>query len=484
MIRYDNKQQALRIICRLHGSVFPRTLLPALFSAALTLVFALELCPRMESAVQGYMVEGVPCSCAEPMEGCPTRVAEISLPDIRHPFAVQIFAIVLGYVIVFRTNMALNRYRDGMTNIQLMTSKWGDAFMQLKAFCATDKATCSDEVEREIDNFLLEVLHWFTLLNALAMIVLRDEDTTLSRFTYSERVKQRSTLSERNIPSHGSDVVRDEEEFAQLPAPPEGLPEFRVIGRMTKAEKRALEDAPDMVLFIAQWIAESVTVMHVKGFMSTPGPILSRFFQEMSNGMLGFNQAYKITFVPFPFPFAQILGALLCLFVVICPVMVVQMTKGMFIPPVLSFAAILGYWGLNQIAVELENPFGDDPNDLPLPETHVCFVDALEEAYISPPRPVNQRKPKAEAKAGDPAVLTLNEELEERGVKHRFSLKLNIRCLSVFSLSDLEKKFEGDHDLAYTIHARIRELVAGSKEGSAAWRRADMANGQVHEKSL
>ena len=32
---------------------------------------------------------------------------------------------------------------------------------------------------------------------------------------------------------------------------------FRVIGRMTKAEKRALEDAPDMVLFIAQWIAES-----------------------------------------------------------------------------------------------------------------------------------------------------------------------------------------------------------------------------------
>ena len=38
------------------------------------------------------------------------------------------------------------------------------------------------------------------------------------------------------------------------------------------------------------------------------------------------------------------------------------------------------YWGLNQIAVELENPFGDDPNDLPLPETHVCFVDALEEA--------------------------------------------------------------------------------------------------------
>merc|ERR1719210_1142026 len=33
---------------------------------------------------------------------------------------------------------------------------------------------------------------------------------------------------------------------------------------------------------------------------------------------------------------------------------------------VLSFVVIFAFWGINYIAVELEQPFGDDPNDLPL----------------------------------------------------------------------------------------------------------------------
>ena len=40
------------------------------------------------------------------------------------------------------------------------------------------------------------------------------------------------------------------------------------------------------------------------------------------------------------------------------------------------------YWGLNQIAVELENPFGDDPNDLP-------FTDLLCTAYPRNPPPAS-----------------------------------------------------------------------------------------------
>merc|ERR550537_1472006 len=169
------------------------------------------------------------------------------------------------------------------------------------------------------------------------------------------------------------------------------------------------------MLCVAAWIAEAVTKMSVEGKLSIPGPILSRFYQEMSNGMLGFNQAFKVTFVPFPFPFAQILAMLLCLFCVICPIMVVQMTRGRILPSILSFSAILGYWGLNQIAVELEQPFGDDPNDLPLLETHSCFVDALEEAYMSAPRPVNLPKPPPPKPPVCPKIEELNAELLAKG---------------------------------------------------------------------
>ena len=41
--------------------------------------------------------------------------------------------------------------------------------------------------------------------------------------------------------------------------------------------------------------------------LMTPPPVLSRVYQELSNGMLGFNQSLKLADVPFPFIFAQIL---------------------------------------------------------------------------------------------------------------------------------------------------------------------------------
>ena len=102
MIIYDNKQNAILLCLRLRGSVFPRALSPAIVSAAIAVFLAVDDSP-------------------------------VKLPNISNPFAVQIFAVVLGYVIVFRTNMALDRYREGITNVQTMTAKWGDAFMQVPA---------------------------------------------------------------------------------------------------------------------------------------------------------------------------------------------------------------------------------------------------------------------------------------------------------------------------------------------------------------
>merc|ERR1719174_3345162 len=40
--------------------------------------------------------------------------------------------------------------------------------------------------------------------------------------------------------------------------------------------------------------------------------------------------------------------------------------KTRFFAAVLSFVVVFSFWSINYIAVELEMPFGDDPNDLPL----------------------------------------------------------------------------------------------------------------------
>merc|ERR1719392_125561 len=89
-----------------------------------------------------------------------------------------------------------------------------------------------------------------------------------------------------------------------------------------------------------------------------PPPIQSRIYQELSNGMLGFNQAMKIADVPFPFPYAQLLLVLLTLYVCIIPVYMVCFTQSAIGAPVLSFLLFEGIWGINETAKELENPFG------------------------------------------------------------------------------------------------------------------------------
>jgi len=103
--------------------------------------------------------------------------------------------------------------------------------------------------------------------------------------------------------------------------------------------------------------------------------------------MLGYNQAAKVTMVPFPFPFTQMVSLLVVVFVIVSPIVIAQWTGGVYLCSFMSFFVNLGFWGLNEICGELENPFGDDPNDLPLVEIHHEFIEALAETIcLRPPR--------------------------------------------------------------------------------------------------
>ena len=50
-----------------------------------------------------------------------------------------------------------------------------------------------------------------------------------------------------------------------------------------------------------------------------------------------------------------------------------------------------------------------------------CFVDALEEAFSAPPRPVNQRRPVEKSKQLCPWIEKINHELEKMEEPDRFS---------------------------------------------------------------
>eukprot|EP00966_Prymnesium_polylepis_P126330 2921694-Prymnesium_polylepis.1 len=44
-----------------------------------------------------------------------------------HPYPFQVFAYIVAFALVFRTNVASNRYWEARSHVGTMSSKWGDS---------------------------------------------------------------------------------------------------------------------------------------------------------------------------------------------------------------------------------------------------------------------------------------------------------------------------------------------------------------------
>jgi hypothetical protein len=113
------------------------------------------------------------------------------------------------------------------------------------------------------------------------------------------------------------------------------------------------------------WIQQLVSENIRTGVLNIPPPILSRAFQELANGMVAFHNAKKICEVPFPFPYAQVCDLILIAHWVLTPVVTSVWSTNLVWSAVLCFIQIFVLWSLNLTAIEIDNPFGKDPNDLP-----------------------------------------------------------------------------------------------------------------------
>jgi len=134
------------------------------------------------------------------------------------------------------------------------------------------------------------------------------------------------------------------------------------------------------------------------GMRGIDPPAVARVYQCLSDGMHGYHQARKVEDTPFPFPYAQMVTVMLALMVFVVPLVAVsklghdhrdgdpqssdidrhfqQIAHGPWVEfwwrllspalgPALCFVTILCYYGLNEVARDLEEPFLYPPNDLP-----------------------------------------------------------------------------------------------------------------------
>lgn len=239
--------------------------------------------------------------------------------------ATSSLTLVMGFLIVFRCQIAYGRFWDGASYLQTIKSGWFNATSNLFAFCSDAHNKRSD-----VQNFQHRLVRLMSLMYSAALQSVSDSEFT----------------------------VLD----------PDGL------------EMPPLDWASnhhDKLEVLMMWIQRLIVREHRTGTIDIAPPILSRVFQELSNGILDVSNAKRINRFPFPFPYAQMITLLLLshLFLTVAGVGIDN--EDLSVCFVKTFFQILSLWSINYIAVEIEMPFGSDANDLPMTSMAKSMNDNL-----------------------------------------------------------------------------------------------------------
>ena len=158
-----------------------------------------------------------------------------------------------------------------------------------------------------------------------------------------------------------------------------------VIGGVSEGEIRFLQMAygPSAKTQLCwQWLSEFVIREHLAGSTGGVGPpIVSRTFQFLSDGMVHYNHARKIMFIPFPFPHAQLSAIYILVAIPAVSFLMDQYTEDAWVGALLTFLTVTALSGIHEVARELENPFRNIPNEIPLVTLQAQYNEALITMY-------------------------------------------------------------------------------------------------------
>ncbi|CAE7725293.1 unnamed protein product [Symbiodinium microadriaticum] len=244
------------------------------------------------------------------------------------------FTFVLGFLIVFRSNQAYSRFWESVTLFHQISGEWMSAFSNLLSFCSADPQKQAAVVEfRQYLIRLMSLLH----CNALQTLCELDDDRL--------------------------EVVD--------------------LGGINRTSLLHLKGSPDRCETVLLWLERFIIEADKSKTLDVPAPILSRAFQELSRGMVGVTNVRKIRDVPFPFPYSQFLSFILVVHWLVTPIVASQIILKPWWAGIMVFSVVTSYWTLYYIAQEIDQPFGEDANDLPVREMQRHFNEKLD-FFISP----------------------------------------------------------------------------------------------------
>jgi len=233
------------------------------------------------------------------------------------------FTGLLGILIVFRTSQAYARYWEGFSLMQSITGNFFDSASSVMSYTVMSSAH-----QDKVMEFRQTVASLTSLLTATC---------------FAELVSFLPESQSQNIVSS-----------------------LEVIGwnNFDEETRRTIQKEGKKAHLVFFWWQSYVIKALSEETITVPAPMLSRTFAEMGSGLSNFENAVKLSRVPFPVSYTQITLWLLMIHWFLCPLVVLGWSKRPSLAFVFTFILIFVFWALFLTSQELEDPFGDDESDV------------------------------------------------------------------------------------------------------------------------
>lgn len=256
--------------------------------------------------------------------------------------------------------------------------------------------------QRSQSDFLEEMVHLYSLLNAVALASLRhdvegcpsplseyQEGKPLPPFNSEFYGEEAQDTPMQNIVCRQSyDQLWNLIYFlAGLDRSPKqktlynAARPFSVLGGVSEAEAKRLQLARGTMAQIALcqlWLKEFIAREYLHGSTGDVAPpIVGRVFHFMTDAMAAYHQCRKVAYIPFPFVHEQLTRFFTVVVIFGFPLLYVSFVNTKFMALLLNFVTLLCFQGIYEVARELSNPYDAVPNDLPLNRFHEEFNECL-----------------------------------------------------------------------------------------------------------
>jgi len=236
---------------------------------------------------------------------------------------------LIGFLVIFRAQIAYNRFWDGANKARQMMVLWYDCAASVSSFCVNSSAE-----PQTIDNLKCTLVRLFSLLHAVSLVELE-----------SGKMKHKNEFKASTIESLSL-----------------------IEQKLAHEYMRCLKESDYKVELVYSWIQATLLTHMGNGVLNTPPPIFNSAFSKLSDGLAKFHECSSIADTPFPFPFSQTTLALMALFSMFSPLALCSLVTKPVSVGFFSLFSIYSLWSLYALATELEDPFGTDANDLGAPD--------------------------------------------------------------------------------------------------------------------